>query len=102
MHFSEWDTDNGDAEDKAIEYMCEANPDATDKEPQYIHKGAQTSWLRLHPFNLGAEWPQSKYAKFEALQTERDAYDGEHQDKSCKEVLEGDVNASEDEPDDVS
>lgn len=45
---------------------------------------------------------QSKYAKFEALQTERDAYDGEHQDKSCNEVLEGNVNASEDEPDDVS
>ena len=102
MHFTPRDTDDGDAEDEAIEYMCKANPYATDKEPKYIHKGAQTSWLRLHPLNLGAKRPQSKYAKFEALQTKRNTYDGEHQDKSCNKVLEGDVNASEDEPDDVS
>ena len=36
------------------------------------------------------------------VSTELDAYDGEHQDKSCNKVLEGDVNASKDEPDDVS
>jgi hypothetical protein len=40
VHFSEWDTDDGDAEDEAIEYMCEANPYTTDKEPKYVHEGA--------------------------------------------------------------
>ena len=55
MHFSEWNTDDSDAEDKAIENMCEENPDSTHKEPKYVHKGTQTSWLRLHPLNLGAE-----------------------------------------------
>ena len=40
--------------------------------------------------------------QFQALQAEGDADDGYHQYQSCDEILQGYVQASENDPDDVS
>jgi hypothetical protein len=40
MHLSEGYANDGDAENEAIEYMSEPNPDATHNEPKHIHEYA--------------------------------------------------------------
>ena len=56
-----------------------------------------------------AKWPAypvsgsaSRKGQFQALQAERDADDGDHQYQSGDEVLQGNMQPSENDPDDVS
>ena len=79
MHLSPRDADDCDAEKQAVEYVGETNPDATNEEPQHIHEYAQTTRLRRLPLHLRAERPDVQYAQLHALQAERDADDGYHQ-----------------------
>ena len=102
MHLSEWDANDGDAEYEAVEDVGEPYPDAANEEPQDIHENAQTAWLRLPPFHFRAEWPDGQHTQLQALQAERDADNGDHQYQSCDEILQGYVQASEYDPDDVS
>ena len=102
MHLSEWDSDDGDAENETIEEMREADPDSCDEEPENVHEGTKATWLCIHPFYLCAKWPQSENAQLKALQTKWNTDDGNHQNEACHEILECDVQATEDEPDDVS
>ena len=82
--------------------MCKAYPNASDEKPENVHEGTQATRLSLHPFYLCAEWPQGEDAKLYALQTEGNTNDSNHQNEPSNEVLECDVQATEDEPDDVS
>ena len=102
MHLSEGDADDGDAEYEAVEDVGEPYPDAANEEPQHIHEDAQTAWLRLPPFHFRTEWPDSQHAQLHTLQAEWDADDGYHQYQSGDEILQGYVQASEYDPDDVS
>ena len=79
MHLSPGDADDGDAEQQAVEDVSETYPDASHEEPQHIHEHAQTARLSWFPFHLRSERPDGQYAKFNALQTERNADDGYHQ-----------------------
>ena len=102
MHLSEWDADDGDAEYEAVEDVGEPYPDAANEEPQHIHKDAQAAWLRWFPFHLRTEWPDGQHTQFQALQAEGDADDGYHQYQACDEILQSYMQASENDPDDVS
>ena len=102
MHLSEWDANDGDAEYETIEDVGEPYPDAANEEPQHIHENAQAAWLRLPPFHFRTERPDGQHTQFQALQAEGDADDGYHQYQSCDEILQGYVQASEYDPDDVS
>ena len=102
MHLSEWDANDGDAEYETVEDVCEPYPDAANEEPQHIHEDAQAAWLRLPPFHFRAERPDGQHTQLQALQAERYADDGYHQYQSCDEILQGYVQASEYDPDDVS
>ena len=102
MHLSEWDADDGDAEYEAVEDVGEPYPDAANEEPQHIHEDAQAAWLRWLPFHFRAERPDGQHTQFQALQAKGDADDGYHQYQSCDEILQGYVQASEYDPDDVS
>ena len=102
MLLAEGNTDDGNAEYEAVEDVCEPYPDAANEEPQHIHEDAQTAWLRLPPFHFRTEWPDGQHTQFQALQAEGDADDGDHQYQSGDEVLQGYVQASEYDPDDVS
>ena len=57
VHLSEWDANDRDAENEAVENMSETYPNAAHKEPQHIHEYAQTAWLRRLPLHLRAERP---------------------------------------------
>ena len=102
MHLSPGDADDSDAEKQAVEDVGKANPDAANEEPQHIHENAQTAWLRLPPFHFCTERPDGQHTQFQTLQAEGDADDGYHQYKSCDEILQGYMQASEYNPDDVS
>ena len=102
MHLPEWDAYDGETENETIEDVREAYPYPSDEKPENVHEGAQTTWLRIHPFNFCAKRPQSENAQLKALQAEGNTDDCNHQDESCNEILECDVQATEDEPDDVS
>ena len=79
MHLSPGDADDSDTEKQAVEDVGKANPDAAHKEPQHIHERAQAAWLRWLPLHLRAERPDGQHAQLHALQAERDADDGYHQ-----------------------
>ena len=85
-------------------YACSsiALPFAVNEEPQHIHEDAQTAWLRLPPFHFCTKRPYSQHTQFQALQAKWYADDGYHQYQSCNEILQGYVQASENDPDDVS
>ncbi len=102
MHLSEWDAYDGDAENEAVEDMGEPDPDAAHEKPQYIHEYAQATRLGWLPLHLRAERPDGQHTQFHALQTEGDADDRYHQNQSCDEILQGNMQPSEDNPDDVS
>ena len=102
MHLSEWDADDGDTEYETVEDVGEPYPDAANEEPQHIHEDAQTAWLRLPPFHFRAEWPDGQHTQFQTLQAEGDADDGYHQYQSCNEILQGYMQASKYDPDNVS
>ena len=100
VHLSEWDANDGDAEYEAVEDVGEPYPDAANEEPQHIHEDAQTAWLRWFPFYFRTKRPDGQHTQFHALQAEGDADDGYHQYQACDEILQGYVQASEN--DDVS
>ena len=102
MHLSEWDADDGDTEYEAVEDVGEPYPDAANEEPQDIHKNAQTARLRWLPFHFRTKWPDGQHTQLQALQAEGYADDGYHQYQSGDEILQGYVQASEYDPDDVS
>ena len=102
MHLSKRNANDGDAKYETIEDVGEPYPDAANEEPQHIHKDAQAAWLRWFPFHLRTEWPDGQHTQFQTLQAERDADDGYHQYQSCDEILQGYMQASEYDPDDVS
>ena len=102
VHLSERDADDGDAEYETVEDVGEPNPDSADEEPQHIHENAQAAWLRLSPFHFSTERPDGQHSELHALHAERYADDGYHQYQSCDEILQGYVQASEYDPDDVS
>ena len=102
MHLSKRDANDGDAKYEAVEDVGEPYPDAANEEPQDIHENAQTARLRLPPFHFCTERPDGQHTQFQALQAEGDADDGYHQYQSGDEVLQGYVQASEYNPDDVS
>ena len=76
--------------------------EAKDTSMQEMIQHAQAARLRFLPLYLRTERPDGQYAQLHALQTERDADDGYHQYQSCDEILQGYVQASEYDPDDVS
>ena len=80
----------------------ETDPDASNEEPQHIHEHAQTTGLWWFPLHLRAKRPDGQHAQLHALQTERDADDGYHQNQSCDEILNGSMQPAKDQPDDVS
>ena len=102
MHLSEGYTNDGDAENEAIKYMSEPNPDAAHDEPQHIHEYAQTSRLCWFPLYFSTERPDSQHTKFHALNTEWYADDGNHQNQTSDEILQGDVQPAKDNPNNVS
>ena len=102
MHLSEWDSDDGNAENEAVEDVGKPYPYTAHEEPQHIHEDAQTAWLRLSPFHFRTERPDGQHTQLQALQAEGYADDGYHQYQSGDEILQGYVQASEYDPDDVS
>ena len=102
VHLSPRYSDDGDAEQQAIEDVGKANPNAAHEEPQHIHEHAQAARLRLFPFHFRAERPDGQHAQLHTLQTERDADDGYHQNQSCDEILNGSMQPAKDQPDDIS
>ena len=102
MHLSPRNANDGDAEQQAVEDVGETDPNASNEEPQHIHEDAQTAWLWWFPFHFRAERPDGQHTQFQALQAKGDADDGYHQYQSCDEILQGYVQASENDPDDVS
>ena len=102
VHLSEWDANDGDAEYETVEDVCEPYPDAANEEPQHIHEDAQAAWLRWFPFHFRAERPDGQHTQFQALQAKGDADDGDHQYQSCDEILQGYMQTSEYDTDDVS
>ena len=102
MHLPKRDANDGNTEYETIEDVCEPYPDAANEEPQHIHEDAQAAWLRWLPFHFRAERTDGQHTQFQALQAERDADDGDHQYQFCDEVLQGNMQPSEYDPDDVS
>ena len=102
MHLSEWDANDGDAKYETVEDVGEPYPDAANEEPQHIHEDAQTAWLRWLPFHFRTERPDGQHTQFQALQAERDADNRNHQYQSCNEILQGYMQASKYDLDDVS
>ena len=102
MHLSPGDADNSDAEKQAVEDVGKANPNAANEEPQHIHEHAQTAGLRLFPLHLRAERPNGQHAQLHALQAEWNADDGYHQNQSSDEILNGSMQSTKDQPNDVS
>ena len=102
MHLPEGDANDGDAENDAVEGMGEPNPNAANKEPKHIHEYAQATWLRGLPLHLRAERPDGQHTQLHALQTKRYSDDGNHQNQTSYEILQGNVQPAEDNPDDVS
>jgi hypothetical protein len=96
VHLSEWDSDDGNAENEAIEDVGEPYPDAANEEPQDIHENAQTARLRWLPFHFRTERPDGQHSQFQALQAEGDADDGYHQYQSCDEILNGSMQSAKD------
>ena len=90
------------SEQQAVEEVGETDPDAAHEEPQHVHKHAQTARLRLFPLHLRAERPDGQHAQLHALQAERNADDGYHQNQSCDEILNGSMQSAKDQPNDVA
>ena len=101
MHLSPRNANDGDAEQQAVEDVGETDPDASNEEPQHIHEHTQTARLRLLPLHLRAERPDGQHSQFHALQAERDADDGYHQNQSGDEILNGSMQPAKDQPDNV-
>ena len=102
MHLPKGDADDGDTEYEAVEDMGEPYPDASNEEPQHIHEDAQTAWLRLPPFHFRTERPDSQHTQFHALYAKWYTDDSNHQYQSSNEILQGDMQSTEDNPDYVS
>ena len=62
VHLSPRDSNDGDAEQQAVENVGETDPDTTHEEPRHVHEHAQTARLRLFPLHLRAERPDGQYA----------------------------------------
>lgn len=79
VHFGPWYTNDGDAEQQTEAKMCERNPDASDKEPQHIHKHVDATTALRTIDNMRTKWPQSKYAKLHRSNAKGYTNDGDHQ-----------------------
>jgi hypothetical protein len=102
VHLSEGDANNRDAKYETIEDVGEPYPNASDEEPEHIHEHVQTARLWYLSFDVGTKRPNGQHTQFETLQSERDADNRNHQYQSCNEILQGYMQASKYDPDDVS
>ncbi len=102
MHVAEGDADDGDVEEEPEAEMGQTNPEAADEEPQHVHEEVQTACLLRLMLDMGAEGPEGEYAQLDGLQAEGDADDGDEQEQSAQKILDGNLYAAEEYPDDVS
>ena len=81
MHSAPWNADYGYAEDNATEQMGKRNPYTADKEPKDVHEHVQTAGALLLVNDMRAEWPQCKNAQPQVGNAERNADNGNHEQK---------------------
>ena len=67
-----------------------------------VHEQVEAAVLRLLFPHLRAERPQSQYAQLDALQTEGNPHNRNHQRNSCQQILQGDAQTAKNNPNDVS
>ena len=101
MLLPEGNADDGDTEQHAEEHVREPYPDATDEKPDDIHHAAQTAMSHF-PAHTRAKRPQRQQSQLDALDAKRNADDGDHQCHTRYHIFDGNLNASEHQPNDVS
>jgi hypothetical protein len=101
MLFSKRNADDGDVEQHAEEHVSEPYPRSTHEKPDDIHHAAQAP-MRHFAANARTERPQGEQSQLDALQTERNADDGDHQRHTTHNVFEGDFNTPKHQPNDIT
>jgi hypothetical protein len=91
-------SDDGYGQQSTEEDMGKTDPDSADQEPQDIHKYVQTAPGRIPVMDLLSEGPEGHHSQLQGLQTERNAYDGDHQYDTAYEVFNGGCQTSEYQP----
>ena len=93
---------DGDAKENPKKQVGEGNPDAADKNPDDIHQDAEATARAIRRPNLATERPEGEDGKFQRLDAERYADDGNHKDKAGNQIFHRRDEATEEEPDDVA
>lgn len=102
MHPAKWDADDCYAEEDAKEDVAEPYPNAANKEPQHVHEEIQASVLRFYFSHPRTKRPQGKHAQLEDLQAEGNADDCYYQPYGSNQILNGNRQSAEDDPNDVA
>ena len=79
---SERDSDDGDVKQRTEKDVDATYPEASEEEPQDVHRGVETTVLLFVEHHFLPEWPQHVDSDFERLQAEGNADDGEHHGKT--------------------
>ena len=97
-----WDADYRDAEHKSADQMHKGNLPPAAAYPYHIHNDGQTARAVLPVHYLPAERPECIAPELEKLHSERDAYYGDAEQQSCKEIHNSGDQPAEDNPENVS
>lgn len=73
MLSAERNADNRDAQQQPEKQMCQADPKATDEDPDHIHDQAKATTGIAVVRHLAAEGPESEHSQLQRLQPERDS-----------------------------
>ena len=96
------EADDGDGEEDAEGQVCQGDPDAEEYQPDQVHDRGKAAAGHLRSPHFAAKRPEGQHAQLHGLKPKGDADDGQHQDKTCREIFDGYGEASEDKPDEVA
>ena len=99
---AEGDANDGDAEDDAENQVQDRHLPPSAKNPDEIHHDGKASRFIRPGYQLVPERPQRVRAQLEQLHAERNADDGDAQQQPHNVVDQGDDDAAQDKPEDVS
>ena len=91
---AEWDTYDGKAENRSQAYVEQCDLYASEDYPDDVHEDGQESGIVRTGNDLMTERPEGKACHLEKLDTKRNAYDAQTEDKAYECVAEADQEAT--------
>lgn len=102
MLSAERNTNNRDAQQQPEKQVSQADPEASDEDPDHVHDQAQATARIAVVRHPAAERPKSQHPQLQCLQPERDTDYRNHQQQAGYQIFHRGKQSAADKPDDIS